>query len=313
VRAERLARACVIAAALALASCGGDEQAPAAPAEATTAPTEAAPTEAPADPAATPPPDTGGSSPAINSVTVDPGDGTIMVGSGPALYRVKPGAKEAEQLTGRLEGGTVSGNLVVRFAGPDDLLASGHPQAGTLPENLGLIRSTDHGDTWEKVQGPEADYHELEVAGKLIIGVNAESPDIQVSSDGGANWETRTPPAAPIDVVVNPGDPQQWAVSTEQGTFVSSNAGQSWRPRDTTFGARLVWPSKDALYSVDRNGKVRVSPDGGRSWDERGEVGGLPSELAVGRQNEVLAAVVGGKIRRTKDGGRSWSTVTTLH
>ena len=58
---------------------------------------------------------------------------------------------------------------------------------------------------------------------------------------------------------------------------------------------------------------MRVSPDGGRSWDDRGEVGGLPSEVAVGRQNEVLAAVVGGKIRRTRDGGKTWSTVTTLH
>jgi photosystem II stability/assembly factor-like uncharacterized protein len=310
VRLERLARASVVAA-LALSACGGGEPEPAAPAG-TSAPAETA-TEAP--PAETAPPEASGDtgSPAINSVTVDPGDGTIMVGSGPALYRLKPGAKEAEKLTGKLEAGTVSGNLVVRFAGRNDLLASGHPQEGALPENLGLIRSSDHGETWQKVQGPEADYHELEIAGKLIIGVNAESPDIQVSSDGGASFATRTPPAAPIDVVVNPGDAKQWAVSTEQGTFVSSNSGQSWRPRDTSFGARLVWPSKDALYSVDRNGRVRVSPDAGRSWQDRGEVGGLPSEVAVGRRNEVLAAIVGGKIRRTRDGGKTWSTVTTLH
>jgi hypothetical protein len=299
-----------VIAALAFTACGGDEPEPAAPAE-TSAPAATA-TEAPL--VETAPPGTGNTtSPAINSVTVDPGDGTIMVGSGPALYRLEPGAKEAEKLVGKLEGGTVSGNLVVRFKGPNDLLASGHPQEGALPENLGLIRSSDHGETWEKVQGPEADYHELELAGKLIIAVNAESPDIQVSSDGGANWETRTPPAAPIDVVVDPADAEQWAVSTEQGTFVSSNAGRSWRPRDTTFGARLVWPSKDALYSVDRNGKVRVSPDGGRRWEDRGDIGGLPSEVALGRKGEVLAAVVGGKIRRTKDGGRSWSTMTTLH
>jgi hypothetical protein len=311
VRAEPLARACVIAAALAFTACGGDkEPAAAAPATETSVPTEAPPTAT--EPAGTPEPSSGGASPAINSVTVDPGDGTIMVGSGPALYRLAPGAKEAERLTGRLEGGTVSGNLVVRFAGRNDLLASGHPQEGALPENLGLIRSKDHGENWERVKGPEADYHELELAGKLIVAVNAESPDIQVSSDGGASWQTRTPPAAPIDVVVNPGDANQWAVSTEQGTFVSANAGQSWRPRDTTFGARLIWPSKDALYSVDRNGLVRASSDGGRNWDERGEVGGLPSEVTVGRADEILAAVVGGKIRRSKDGGRTWSTVTTL-
>jgi hypothetical protein len=96
VRIETLARACAIAAALAFAACGADKEPPAA---ATSAPTPA-PTEAPTttDPAATPPPSGGGASPAINSVTVDPGDGTIMVGSGPALYRLGPGAKEAETL-----------------------------------------------------------------------------------------------------------------------------------------------------------------------------------------------------------------------
>ena len=310
-----LSRACVIVV-LAFAGCGGSEAPSGVPApDPDAAPTEVATSEAPTT-AETPPPAADGSSPAINSVTVDPGDGTILIGTGPSLFRVAPGAKEAERLTGKLSTpqgeGTVSGNLVVRFAGDGDLLASGHPQDGALPENLGLIRSSDHGDTWKSVDGPEADYHELEIAGELIVAVNAESPDIQVSRDGGRSWEPRTPPAAPIDVVVDPGDAQHWAVSTEQGTFFSSDGGGSWRPRDTTFGARLVWPEKDALYSIDRNGGVRVSPDGGRSWDERGQVGGLPSEVTAGRQNELLSAVVGGKIRRSGDGGRTWATLTTL-
>ena len=120
-----------------------------------------------------------------------------------------PGEKEAEKLTGQLDGGTVSGNLVVRFAGPNDLLASGHPQEGDLPENLGLIRSKDHGETWTAVEGvEEADYHELEIVGDQLIAVEAESPDIKVSRDGGRSWETRTPPDAPIDVVVNPARPR---------------------------------------------------------------------------------------------------------
>ena len=208
---------------------------------------------------------------------------------------------------------TVSGNLVVRFAGPGDLLGSGHPQAGALPENLGLIRSNDHGDTWASVSGlGDADYHEIEVVGDLIVAVKAESPDIQVSFDGGQSWEARTPPAAPIDVVVDPGDPQHWAVSTEQGTFVSTDGGGSWRSRDTTFGARLIWPSAEALYSLDRNGNVRVSPDGGRSWEDRGEVGGLPSAVASGRNDELLTGVIGGKVRRSRDGGKTWDTVATL-
>jgi hypothetical protein len=277
VRRSWLALAC------ALAGCG------ASTADSTPTPTIQAPTETAT---AAPPVDASGNtgSPAINSVTVDPGDGTLMIGSGPALFRVAPGAKQGERLTGKLttpQGeGDVSGNLVVRFSGPG---------------------------TWEPVvQLGDADYHELEVVGSQIVGVKADSPDIQSSTDGGRTWKTSTPPAPPIDVVVDPADPQHWAVSTEQqGTFVSTNGGGSWRPRDTTFGARLAWPARDALYSVDQSGKVRVSADGGRSWQDRGNVGGIPSDFAAGK-GALYAAIIGGKIRASRDGGKSWSTAATV-
>jgi hypothetical protein len=314
VRVEKRHLALVLT--LMLAACGGEQTADAPPEPEATTPAAEVPTTPPAEP---PTDSTGdGSSPAVNSITVDPGDGTLMIGTGPALFRLRSGEKEAERLTGRLstaEGeADVSGNLVVRYAGAGDLLASGHPAGeSTLPENLGLIRSRDSGETWESLAGlGEGDYHELEVAGDLIVAVNAESPDIQVSRDGGRSWEARTPPAAPIDVVVDPGDPEHWAVSTEQGTFVSTNGGGSWRPRDTTFGARLVWPAADALYSMDRNGKVRVSADGGKSWEDRGELDGIPSEFTSGRKDELLAAAVGGKVLQSRDGGATWSTLTTL-
>jgi len=304
--------------ALVLAGCGGSDP---EPLDATPGPATEA-TQPPGDDptlSTTPPPaPDDGSSPAINSITVDPGDGTMLVGSGPALFVVKPGEKEGERILGQLTTpkgpGTVSGNLVVRFTGANELLASGHPQQGNLPENLPLIRSSDHGATWEAVPGTaEADYHELEPAGDQLLAVSVESPDIQVSRDGGVTWEKRTPPAVPIDVVVNPDDPQQWATSTEQGTFVSSDGGGSWRPRDGTPGARLAWPAADGLYSLERNGKLRVSSDGGQSWQDRGDVGGLPSEFtASGRKAELYAAVVGGKVRRSSDAGRTWSTVATL-
>jgi hypothetical protein len=311
VRAD-LARACVIAM-LAFAACGGEaepepepvvEEPPAAE-TATAVPPEQ--TAVPADGQGS------GASPAINSIAVDPGDGTIMVGSGPALYRVKPGSKTGEKVVGKLDGGTVSGNLVVRFTGPGELIGSGHPQEGDLPENLGLIRSRDHGETWETVHANEQDYHELEVAGKLLLGVHVDAPEeLRVSRDGGANWDSKIPPAQPIDVVVDPADPDHWAISTEQGTFVSTNGGDSWRPRDTTFGARLIWPKSDALYSIDRNGGVRLSRDGGESWEERGEIDGLPSEVAAGRKNDLYVAVVGAKILRSRDGGKTWTTAATI-
>jgi photosystem II stability/assembly factor-like uncharacterized protein len=286
------------------------------PPAATPAPTQAATIVPSTGEAPTPPPATEGASPAINSISVDPGDGTIMVGTGPALFRIDPGAKEGERIAGAVTtasgSGAVSGNLVLRFTGPGDLLASGHPMQGNLPENLPLIRSSDHGATWQAVPGTaEGDYHELESAGSTILAVSVEAPDVLVSRDGGKTFEKRTPPDNPIDVVVNPRDAKQWAVSTEQGTFISNDEGGSWRPRDTTFGARLTWPGD--LYSVDKAGKVRASKDGGQSWEDRGDVGGLPTVIASGQKDDLLVGIVGGKIRRSTDGGRNWATAATLH
>jgi hypothetical protein len=308
----------LIALALAFAACGGDQEPP-APAIERPAETTPAATTPPAD--AEPPAAEGidPSTAAINSLSVDPKDGTIVVGTGLGLFRAPPGAKTAERVDAQFsapEGsGAIGRALVVRFAGPGVLLGSGHPErAGALPENLGLVASTDGGDTWAPRSGMgDGDYHEIEAAGDTVLVVNADSPDILVSRDGGRSFpDTSTPPAPPIDLVIDPADGDHWAVSTEQGTFLSTNGGRSWRPRDPTFGARLIWPAPDALYSVDRNGTVRVSRDGGRKWEDRGEVGGLPAAAAAGRKGELLVAVVGGEIRRSRDGGKSWATAVTL-
>src|SRR5690349_19246462 len=178
---------------LVIAGCGGGGNAPTQPATTPEPAAEIPPQETPGadgeldmEPPAAP---DDGSSPAVNSVAVDPGDGTIMVGSGPAMFIVRPGEKEGERIQGLIETpeakGTVSGNMVLRFTGPGEILANGHPRQGNLPENLPIVRSGDHGKTFEVVEGTaEADYHEFEVFGDRIFAVNVDSPDIQVSSDG---------------------------------------------------------------------------------------------------------------------------------
>jgi len=51
-------------------------------------------------------------------------------------------------------------------------------------------------------------------------------------------------------------------------TFVSANAGKTWRRRDTTLGPRLVWAKPDARYLGGKDGKVERSLDGGGTWTE---------------------------------------------
>jgi BNR/Asp-box repeat protein len=309
-----LARLVVLAALTAtLAGCGGDDE-PAETAQ-TTTPTPNPTSEAPA---ATPAPPTSGANAFIGSIAVDPKDGTVILGTGLGLFRLEKGAKEAERVTGELQGpdgsGSISSNLVVRYAGPGELIASGHPEgSGGLPENLGIIRSRDAGDTWEPVvEMGVSDYHILQASGKRVVGVKVDETDIQVAADVTGGFQARTPPEMPLDVAYDPQDPKRMVVATEQGTFTSANEGGSWRARDAIATEQLAWLKSEALYRGDPGGIIKVSADGGESWEDVGTVGMSINELAVDAGGALYASVAGGEVKHSTDGGKTWSTLVKL-
>ena len=312
-----IARLAVLAALVAAAAgCGGDDPAPSEPPPAASTPTPN-PTIAAEEEPTTAAPGSGANA-FIGSIAVDPKDGTVMLGTGLGLFRVAKGAGEAKHVVGELRGpdgsGPVSSNLVVRYARPGELLASGHPQGeASLPEDLGLIRSRDAGGTWEPVVDlGQADFHILQAAGDRLVVVGAEETDIRVSADGGSTFEMRTPPAMPLDVAFDAKDPARMVVATEQGIFSSSNEGRAWRPRDAIPAAQLAWAAPDALYRADPGGLIKVSADGGATWKDRGTVGLSPNELAVDAGGDLYASVPGGEVKRSTDGGATWTRLVKL-
>jgi photosystem II stability/assembly factor-like uncharacterized protein len=256
----------------------------------------------------------------IGSLAVHPGDGALLIGSNVGSFRLPAGASETEKLDPSLDAANQGKgpliDLVMRFNGPDQVLASGHSKGGSLPQTIGLVSSADGGKTWAPVSGiGDADYHDFEVAGDLVVALRLDDPNsVQVSTDGGKVFEARPAPnaAAALDITIDPSNPKQWAVGTEQGTFLSTNEGKSWRQRDTTAKTRVAWAAADALYSAGLDGKVRLSSDGGKSWNEVGNVGGYPKDLAVGLKGELIAYLPGGKIVRSTDGGKTWTEVLTV-
>jgi hypothetical protein len=265
----------------------------------------------------TPPPAAAAANAFIGSLAVDPAEGTLLLGTGAGLFRLDAGAERPRRVVGELrspEGaGPVSSDLVVRYAGPGELLASGHPEtASALPEDLGLMRSADAGGTWEPVSElGESDFHLLQARGDRVVAVRAEETDVLVSRDGGRRFEVRTPPDRPLDVAFDPGDPMRMAVATAQGIFTSGDEGRSWRPRDPVASSQLAWPAPGALYRADPGGAIAVSADGGASWERRGTVGLEVNELAADG-DVLLAAVVGGEVRRSTDSGATWKRYLKL-
>ena len=304
---RRLTAILVLAAAL--AGCGGGDDDAAAP---TPAPT--------ADAVAPEPADGGGAAPFIGSLAVDPADGTVLAGTGLGLYRVKPGTKRGKPFEGDLRTpsatGAISPNLVLRFTGPGELLGSGHPKDATsgLPEYLGLIRSSDGGNQWDSVSllGKE-DLHALDARGDVVAGHPVEEKKLLVSGDGGRSFEDRTPPDMPVDVDLDPADPQRIALTTADGFYVSRDGGGSWRQRDAlTVETLLAWSAEGPLYRVDASGAVKASDDGGESWKDAGNAGAGPTAVTVDEDGALYVALTGGVIARSEDGGRSFSELARL-
>ena len=255
----------------------------------------------------------------IASLAVDPADGTLFLGAADGLYRQDAGGRAARRVSGTLDragaSGTISRLLVVAFARAGELVASGHPEpGGSLPEDLGLLRSTDGGRTWRSVSLlGRADLHVLRAGGARVVAVGAEEAEVRVSEDGGRTFRTRALPGVAVDLAVDPGDPSRMALSTQRGLFTSPDGGRGWRPREpATAGAQLAWAAPGALYRADADGRVSVSRDGGRAWQARGTTGAGATELASDARGALYAALPGAQVSRSDDGGVTWRRVVQL-
>ena len=234
-----------------------------------------------------------------------------MIGTGLGLYRLEPGGRRAERIEGTLEtpegAGTVSSNLELLHLGPGELLASGHPQDGELPENLGLIRSgrpgrhVGAGLGSRRVRLARAGARARAARRRARRGDRPLREQRTAARPSSAAASRRTPPD---DVAIDPADPERWVAASAEGIATSTDGGASWRPREPMPGALLAWAEPDGLYRVDQGGLSWVSRDGGESWEQRGDAGGSPSTLDVGADGTLYLALPGAVVKRSTDGAR---------
>lgn len=257
--------------------------------------------------------DPDGDPPIIGSLSVNPSDATLFMGTNTGLFRIADGSSEPEQITGRLKTadgeGEVSPALVAEFTGPDELIASGHAAEGSgLPSALGLIRSPDAGRTWTSVSElGRADLHTLELSEGHIVAALYHQAQILVSDDDGKTWQTRAAPMALTAFEVNPEDANRWIASTERGTFKSTDSGETWRQSDPVPHARFAWQESGDLFRIDPGGPVKVSTDRGETWEDRGSTGGEPQALEFDEDGTRYAALRDGTLKVSSDGGRTFT------
>ena len=210
--------------------------------------------------------------------------------------------------------GTAAHDLMgFTVAGPNDLLASGHPdlrvdslQIEGKPPLLGLVHSTD-GVTWEPLSLlGEADFHSLVAAHDRVYGFDGTTGRFLVSEDR-QDWETRAAGLGIWDFAVSPDDADVVVASTEDGVGRSTDGGRTWEAVSSTPLTLLGWTG-DGLYATTTASDVAVSHDEGATWKVVGRLPG-PAEALYVDDGELYVAVSDEGILRSSDGGTTFDVV----
>ena len=107
--------------------------------------------------------------------------------------------------------------------------ASGHPgPAQDLADPLGILSSTDGGNTWvSKTFAGEVDFHLLEVSGDSFVGAAANYGVVVGSQDAAVTWKTIEAPNL-TGMSLNPKNGKELLIASDGKLLLSKDAGQTF-------------------------------------------------------------------------------------
>jgi hypothetical protein len=247
----------------------------------------------------------------VHGLGINPADGALFIATHTGIFRVEAGERTPERVGDRYQD-----TMGFTIVGPNRFLGSGHPDPNearekNLPALLGLIESSDAGESWQPVSLlGEADFHVLRFTGERVYGYDASNDRLLVSHDRGRSWKELETPGPMIDLVVDPSDSRLMIATTEQGLFESRDGGESWDRVGEAIGL-LAWPTRERLFLVAGEGQVFTSRDGARRLEHRGGIAGQPAALLAESASELYVALHDGTIKRSSDGGATWVVHST--
>ncbi len=244
----------------------------------------------------------------VHALGVNPGDDMLYAATHYGLFRI------ADDGIATRVSDSYQDTMGFTVVGPDQFLGSGHPdlpgrQAGQ-PALLGLIGSTDSGESWESLSlSGVADFHGLAFVDDVVYGWDATTGAFMVSLDR-RSWERRST----IDTfgfAVEPVNGSSILAAGPRGVSQSTDGGRTWsEPTGPQFVALTVDP-RGRFWGADGDGQVWTTGDGS-AWDSIGRVDGQTQALFADNDSVWIALHGDDRtttITRSDDDGRSWTTV----
>ena len=214
----------------------------------------------------------------------------------------------------------------------DALYSSGHPAPRTgLTNPFGLIKSTDSGRTWKKLglEG-ESDFHSLATShGTNTVYVFNPHPNSRMKQSGiyytrndGLQWKraaARGLSGELSSLAVHPNDANVVAAGTEQGLYLSRDAGETFERLVgdvRVFAEAFDLDSEQLWFStyVGKAGLARVALKPGAAPETIPTPGLTEDAVANIAQNpaqrdEFAIATIKRSVFVSKDRGRSWTQI----
>jgi hypothetical protein len=237
----------------------------------------------------------------IHGLGIDPADDTLYVATHTGLFHIDDTGRPA-RVADRWQD-----TMAFTVVGPNHFLGSGHPDLSeNLPPHLGLIESTDAGDSWAALalQG-DADFHILEPAGDLLYAYDATSGRLLRTEDRKQFDEVLTGDLISVAATKEPG---QLFATTGKGQLISINAstGQT-RELGGPTTTYLDTTAEGGLVGIGPDGVIRLSDDAGKSWEETGSIGGPAAAFTITEQGWYAATM--DEAFRSGDNGHTWKQV----
>ena len=241
----------------------------------------------------------------VHGLGVNPADGALFIASHSGLFRAGPTEKSSRRVAGINQdtmGFTVIGPDRFLGSGHPDLRTKQPPFLGLI-ESTTAGNSWKPISLYGKADFHVLESSGRRVVG---YGSDFETrrEQLLVSDDAGKTWSARRPPMPLIDLAVSPSDRDTWVTAGERGLSRTTDGGRTWRSLPWDAGL-LAWNDQRRLYRADGAGGVSVSRDAGSTWSEVGDLGGEPAAIEAER-GALYAALHDGVIKMSRDGGRSW-------
>ena len=172
--------------------------------------------------------------------------------------------------------------------------------------SAGIFRSTDGGQSWQKVNGLGFSLEPCLVADSLNdIYAGSLSSGLYESTDGGTSWHKASYSGAATAAAILPGD--RICVGRFQAVSISSDYGKTWTTSsqitsDPVEALSIAGTNTGKIYAGFRGipgspatppsgGGVFMSPDSGRTWTDYGQDDVTVSSIAVSEKGKVFVEV----------------------